>query len=1164
MNYTPVSKTPILPPNMQRIDLSLECPSIPITSTQNLPSSVMPTKTPRPQNVLSSTPIPKGSQPTKNITNLGSPSCFLELTAQDYQGLEDLLNGVDNSRKQDCRGTIFQWKTVDISPDEPDYYLLLFYLLQSCAVVHPNIIRHKDMMYTITEDTNKKQLQLLEENPTGPSLSQLQEYYAGHTEKLSAEIFWDCSAQLLSATYVLNKYKDGTFSPCMWSSSRLDADSIFFNSDGCIRLPQYYSSKKINRNSTSVKRMKEETSEAIVSIITDFSNVITQVSGVDKNILLIRKEELKCIKAFVKKLAAYKTRKYININEIKCKSLSDAIALRQQGKPPVYPFPLELNTGCRNSIIDKANNRSIPCAPPSSGIAVDDTSNLSQDSTSSSFQSILRITDLSMNIQISDDNASSNDVLSVKMFSLFKKHQSIPGQISIPAPTEMSNTRDMTSDMLVPVCDLYESICKGLIAVKTTTSKLSRTVNKNKNSESDTYEGTDLKHMLVDREITLFSDPSRGIGGKIHIPSHGSSSRPRSNLSGIISKKKRLRTLLNDKCMSEIKIYYEGNDMQLPIIDREEVCPSNLYLDAITNFRNYDDTDKCINNDKLFTLLLSLDTSNQLTDLEPRVISFLKRETSITKVIECYFLGEIADESPPFTHKQRRDIYLLFSKLFTHISNNTDLLESILSHQFFKKTFFEMILEAESWLKVTTVKGKEGMSLKDALITKVRKEAFETFLREIFSRADAIRFIRTALRGRYNEIMIALIQLQFASLYIKSSISMRLFDSPLIELTLNTLLNFIQGLIETKEKASIGKIICISSHLVTCLHTDPTKFKTLTEKMNKLKSYLIELIFSTDSEFVSLSTYILELMMSYYAITLCVSVQAHITAGIGSTTVTVTEIIDSMIEFANTIATSYIERNREVLPNDSVQIQLILMLILRLILAPGDAVRTAFAWVKESARAANQDSYSQQCLQAQTLECNELRKSVMNASAYTGLELPTEWSSESYTSLRNQLKDLLKQASGIISPAVVTFLERLTECEKFCDATIVHFLITRIWISLADTLYYFGAEPRIDMTSIRKRLQPYKNRSIKSIKKSSEFIFTMVIPQKVIMLAMAAEIGLITKWSCSYYSLNSVLLFSLDISHWIWIEKNTDKVECAAKLFGLTAADVLNVLKLRY
>lgn len=1165
MSYTPVSKTSELSPSPQEMDRSMTNSFLPIASIQSSSSSVKSTKTTRPQNVLSSAPVSKGPQSAKNISNLGGLACFSKLTTQDCQGLEDLLNGVDNSRKQDDHGATFQWVDIDLPPDDPDYHLLLFYLLQSCAVVHPNIIRHRDIMYTIDEDTNKRQLQVLTEKPTGPSLSQLLEYYAGNAEEFSTKVFWDCSAQLLSAAYALNKYKDGTFSPYMWSSSRLTADSIFFNDDGCVRLPQYYPLQKSDKKSGSAKRTKDDTSQAIVSVITELANIVTQITGVDRNIISLEKGEIKHIKHFAKRLAAYKTKPYININDLKFKSLSDAITLRQQGKHPVYPFPLKVNTGCRNSTTDRANNGYIsPCSPPGLGVASDDVFNLSQDSTSSSFQPTPKIGDLSVDSQMPTGITLSTDVLSARTFSLFKKQQSTAGLAPIPNSVEASNHHDTGSSIPAATCVLYESICKGLIAMKETANKMSRTPSKSKGSESgsDVSEESDLKYMLADRKVALFTDLPHEIGGKLPTASHGSSSRPRSSLSAIVSKRKRPRALLNGKCMDEIKLYYEGNDMQLPAIDRDDVCPRSLYLDAITNSNNYDDTDRCINNDKLFTLLLSIDISNQLIDLEQRVISFLKRDASITKIVACYFLGEIADESPPFTHKQRRDIYLLFPKLFTHISANIDLLERILNHQFFKKTFFEMILDADSWLKLTTVKGKEGMSLKDALISKVRKEAFETFLREIFSRADAIRFVRTALHGRYNEIMIALIQLQFASLYIKLSISMRLFDSPLIELTLNTLLGLVQDTIDTREKGSIGKIMCISNHLVTCLHTDPTKFKSLTEKMHKLKSHFIDLLFSNDSELVSLSAYILELVMSYYATTLCMSVQTHIMASTGAVTNTITEIIDSMAEFANNMAAMYTEKNREMLASDSLRIQLILMLILRLILASGDAARTAFAWAKESAHASSQDSYSQQCLQAQSLDCNELRKSVMNASVYTGLELPAEWSNESYASLRNQLRDILKRASGIVGPTVAAFLERITETERFCNATIIHFLIARVWISLADTLNYFGAESRIDMTSIRKRLQPYKNRSIKSIKKSSEFIFTMAIPQKVIMIAMASEPGLTAKWSCPYYSLNSVVLFSLDISHWTWLERNTDKVESAAKLFGLSAKEVLEVLKL--
>lgn len=1141
-------------------NMSLVQMPIPTNLTHNSPSSSKPIKTPRPQNVLSPIPTSKGQCTTRIPNSSESSSCFPELTAQDYQGLEDLLTEVDSGRKLDAPGTIFHWKVVDLQPNSPDYNPLVFYILQSCAVTHPNIIRHKDMAY-LSNDEQETKLHILIEQPIGPSFGQLKDYYAVHPEKFSAGIFWDCSAQLIFASYVLSKYKDGTFSSCMWCSSRLTAESIFFSNDGCIRLPQYYPLQHSNTSPRSLKHLKGNTSEAIVSLLTDLASVVTQARGADRNTLQITKDELRCIKSFIKRLAAYRLKPYINVHDLKFKNLSEAVILRQQGRHPSYPFPLEMEPNCHISAADKHIHSYVSsCEPPGPGVTSDELFSLSQDSTNPSLPLPSKLGDPSVDDQMFGSGMISRAVLSTETFALFRKQRSVSVLVPVPDATESLDTQSSLPTLSASTCFLYENICQGLLAVKATASKSSVLPPTSKGPKSGAPKEASSKIMLADREIALFGDSFRGVADKPPNTPYGHPLTKTKSVASSIAKRKRPRTLLNPKCIDEIKMYYEGDDLQIPRVNEEEICPCALYLDAITSLNNYDDTDRCINNDKVFTLLLSIDASNQLAELEPRVISFLKRDTVITKIIGCYLLGEIVDESPPFTHRQRRDIYLLFSKLFTHISNDTDLLETILKHQFFKKTFFEMILNADSWLRLTTTKGKEGLSLKDALISKVRKEAFEKFLQEIFSRADAIRFVRTALHGRYNEVMVALIQLQFASPYIRSSICMRLFDTPLIELTLNTLLNFIQSVTTTKDRGSIGKILCISSHLVTCLHTDPTKFRPLTEKMHRLKVYLVELLFSSDNELMALSAYILEFVVSYYSINLCLSAYAHIMASTDAVNNTVAEIIGSMVEFANNVTSTYMKRGPEIFPTDALRIQLILMLILRFVLSTGDATRTAFTWVKNSARASAQDSYSQQSLQAQSLDCHELRRSVTGTSVYTGLELPTEWSGESYASLRNQLKDVLKEVGSIIDTSTTEFLDRVIESERLRNASIIHFLIARIRIALADTVHHFGATPQ-SIPSICKKLHLHASRSEKHVRKSSESIFLMVIPQKVVMMAMSSEPSLTSRWSSSYYSSDNIVLFSLDADHWAWIEKNNDKIECAARLFGLSAKNVLDALR---
>lgn len=185
----------------------------------------------------------------------------------------------------------------------------------------------------------------------------------------------------------------------------------------------------------------------------------------------------------------------------------------------------------------------------------------------------------------------------------------------------------------------------------------------------------------------------------------------------------------------------------------------------------------------------------------------------------------------------------------------------------------------------------------------------------------------------------------------------------------------------------------------------------------------------------------------------------------------------------------------------------------------------------------SQDSYSQQSLQFQSLDCNELQRSVMGTSVYTGLELPTEWSEESYVSLRNKVKGILKEAGDIISTPVANFMECVMDNEKFRDATTIHFLITRFWIAVADTSHYFGVKPETTMSSVRRRMQLCMDKLNTSARKHSDFTFLKVIPQKVIMMAMSSEPSLTNRWSSSYYSSNSVVLFSLDASHWAWTEK---------------------------
>lgn len=1161
MNHASVAKASDLSPYKDEANLPVVQLSRTTNSTQTSSSFTKSIKTPRPQNILSSVPISRNSDINKASGSPGHLPCFSELTAQDYQGLEDLFTEVDNSRKLDASELIFQWKEINLQVNDPDYNLLLFYLFQSCAVIHPNLVRHRDMAYFSSKGQEEK-LHLLIEQPTGPSLSQLQLYYTVYPERFSTEVFWDCSAQLILAVDVLNKYKDGTFSSCMWCSPRLTAESIYFNSDGCIKLPQYYPLQDSSIKVGSVKRLNETTSETVVSLITKFADVITHVSGVDKNIVQVKKNEIKCLKSFVRKLAAYRAKPCINLHSLKCRHLSEAVALRQQGRQPTYPFPLKTSTSCHSSVTDKHTHSYGSCEVPLPSAPSDELLTFSQDSPDPSLQSISKMSESPVDNQTFNEDMAAKDVLSARTFSLFKEQHSTSALTPVPYGMEASNTLDTVVDVPMPTRLLYEGICRGLSAVKAAASELSKTSGASKKSKNDAFKDGDSKHLLADRELVLFNDFAHKATEESPIVSHGHTlPKTRSAISNMISRKKRLRTLLSYKCMEEINLYYGGNDLQVPGVTKEEVCPSMPYLDAITNANNYDDIDKCINTDKVFTLLLSLDALNQLTEVEPRVISFLKRDAIITKLVNCYFLGEIADESPPFTHRQRRDIYLLFSKVFTHISNNADLLEAILKHQFFKKTLFEMILSADYWLKFTTVKGKEGLSLKDALINKVRKEALEKFLQEIFSRADAIHFVRTALCGRYNEIMNALMQLQFASPCIRSSICMRLFDSSLIKLAFNTLLGFIQDILTTNDRRPIGKIICMSNHLIAFPYTDPTKFKPLTEKIYRLKAYFVDLLFANDSELVALSAYILELIASYYSISLCMSVQAHVMMSTDMVTSTVSEVISSMAEFANTIASMYIAKNPEELSANPLRVQLILMLILRLVLSTGDATRTAFACVKASTYVSSQDSYSQQSLQFQSLDCNELQRSVMGTSVYTGLELPTEWSEESYVSLRNKFKGILKEAGDIISTPVASFMECVVDNEKFRDATTIHFLITRFWIAVADTSHYFGVKPQTTMSSVRRRMQLCMDKLNTSARKHSDFTFLKVIPQKVIMMAMSSEPSLTNRWSSSYYSSNSVVLFSLDASHWAWIEKNNEKIESAAQLFGLSAKETLDFLR---
>ncbi|EFO65486.1 Hypothetical protein GLP15_5160 [Giardia lamblia P15] len=1162
MSHAAVVRASNLPPCKDKTSSPLTQLSLPTNSTQNSSSFTKSIKTPRPQNVLSSVPVSKNPDINQGLGNPGHSSCPSELTAQDYQGLEDLFTEVDNSRKLDASGIIFRWKEINLRVGDPDCNLLLFYLFQSCAVIHPNIIRHKDMAY-FSDGSQEGRLHLLMEQPTGPSLSQLQEYYTVHPEHFSAQIFWDCSAQLILAADVLNKYKDGTFSSCMWCPPRLTAESIYFDSDGCIRLPQYYPLQDSSTKTGPVNRLKENTSETIVSLITEFASVITHVPGVDKNIVQIDKNEIKYLKSFVRKLTAYKTRPYITLHSLKCKHLSEAATLRQQGRQPNYPFPLKMSVSCNTSITDKHTYSHDPCTIPLSSAPSDELLTFSQDSQDSSLQSISKMSESPIDNRVSNEDTISKAVLSARTFSLFRKQHSTLESTPIPYTLETSNTLDTVIDIPMSTRLLYEGICRGLSLVKAAASKPSKTSGAGKKSKNNTFKDGDSKHLLADRELVLFSDFAQETAEKPPIVSHGHAlPKTRSAISHMISRRKRFRTLLSYKCIEEINLYYGGNDLQIPRVTKEEVCPSMLYLDAITSANNYDDIDKCINADKVFTLLLSFDALNQLTEIEPRVISFLKRDSIIIKLVECYFLGEIADESPPFTHRQRRDIYLLFSKVFTHISSNPDLLEAILQHQFFKKTLFEMILSADYWLKFTTIKGKEGLSLKDALINKVRKEALEKFLQEIFSRADAIHFVRTALCGRYGEIMNALMQLQFASPYIRSSICMRLFDSSLVESAFNTLLGFIQDILTANDRRSIGKIICISNHLVTCLHTDPIKFKPLTEKMSKLKANLTDLLFAYDSELIALSAYILELVTSYYSISLCMSVQAHILTSTDIAASTVTEVMSSISEFANTIANIYMTKSLEEPSSNALRVQLVLILILRFMLSIGDAARTAFACVKTSTYLSGQDSYSQQSLQFQSLDCSELRRSVMGTSVYTGLELPVEWSGESYVSLRNKLKGILKEAGDIISTPVVSFMECVMDDEKFRDATTVHFLVTRFWIAVADTSYYFGVRPQTTILCVSKRIQSCMDGSEASARKYSNFTFLTVIPQKIIMMAMSSEPSLTNRWSSSYYSSNSVVLFSLNASHWAWIERNNEKIESAARLFGLSAKEVLDFLRI--
>lgn len=97
----------------------------------------------------------------------------------------------------------------------------------------------------------------------------------------------------------------------------------------------------------------------------------------------------------------------------------------------------------------------------------------------------------------------------------------------------------------------------------------------------------------------------------------------------------------------------------------------------------------------------------------------------------------------------------------------------------------------------------------------------------------------------------------------------------------------------------------------------------------------MDLLFANDSELVALSAYILELIASYYSISMCMSVQAHVMMSTDMVTSAVSEVISSMAEFANTIASMYIAKNPEELSANPLRVQLILMLILRLVLSTG-------------------------------------------------------------------------------------------------------------------------------------------------------------------------------------------------------------------------------------
>lgn len=128
MNHASVAKASDLSPYKGETNLPVVQLSLPTNSTQTSSSFTKSIKTPRPQNILSSVPTSRNSDISKASGSLGHLPCFSELTAQDYQGLEDLFTEVDNSRKLDASELIFQWKEINLQVNDPDYNLLLFYL----------------------------------------------------------------------------------------------------------------------------------------------------------------------------------------------------------------------------------------------------------------------------------------------------------------------------------------------------------------------------------------------------------------------------------------------------------------------------------------------------------------------------------------------------------------------------------------------------------------------------------------------------------------------------------------------------------------------------------------------------------------------------------------------------------------------------------------------------------------------------------------------------------------------------------------------------------------------------------------------------------------------------------------------------------------------------